>query len=73
MWSPCLDNLNMSGNILPPRGMSVDQEIPDAQSQAVGVLNLTSGATIILTSGLAYVLSLAFRPLQRRLWSENSS
>jgi len=53
--------------------MSVDQEIPDAQSQAVGVLNLTSGATIILTSGLAYVLSLAFRPPQRRLWSENSS
>ena len=35
-------------------------------------LNLTSGATIILTSGLAYVLSLAFRPLQRRLWSESS-
>jgi zinc transport system permease protein len=35
-------------------------------------LNLTSGATIILTSGLAYVLSLAFRPLQRRLRSESS-
>jgi zinc transport system permease protein len=35
-------------------------------------LNLTSGATIILTSGLAYVLSLAIRPLQRSLRPENS-
>jgi zinc transport system permease protein len=30
------------------------------------VLNLTSGATIILVSGVAFLLSLAARPLQRR-------
>jgi zinc transport system permease protein len=35
-------------------------------------LNLTSGATIILTSGVAYVVSLAIRPLQRNLRPENS-
>jgi len=35
-------------------------------------LNLTSGATIILTSGLAYAVSLAIGPLQRRIRSESS-
>ena len=35
-------------------------------------LNLTSGATIILTSGLAYVVSLAIRPLLQRVRSESS-
>ena len=31
-------------------------------------LNLTSGATIILVSGVAYLLSLAVKPLVRRAW-----
>jgi len=36
-------------------------------------LNLTSGATIILVSGAAYLLSLAVKPLMHRARSENTS
>jgi zinc transport system permease protein len=36
-------------------------------------LNLTSGATIILTSGAAYLLSLAIQPLLRRFRSEDAT
>ncbi len=34
-------------------------------------LNLTSGATIILVSGTAYLLSLVLKPLMSRVWSES--
>ncbi len=36
------------------------------------LLNLTSGATIILVSGAAYLLSLAVKPLMRRAHSEST-
>ena len=35
-------------------------------------LNLTSGATIILVSGTAYLLSLVLKPLMSRVWSEST-
>jgi zinc transport system permease protein len=35
-------------------------------------LNLTSGATIILVSGFAYLLSLVVKPLMSRVWSEST-
>jgi zinc transport system permease protein len=35
-------------------------------------LNLTSGATIILVAGFAYLLSLAMKPLMSRVWSEST-
>ncbi len=35
-------------------------------------LNLTSGATIILVSGTAYLLSLVVKPLMSRVWSEST-
>jgi len=35
-------------------------------------LNLTSGATIILVAGTAYLLSLAVKPLMSRVWSEST-
>ena len=35
-------------------------------------LNLTSGATIILVAGFAYLLSLAVKPLMSRVWSKST-
>ena len=35
-------------------------------------LNLTSGATIILVAGTAYLLSLVVKPLMSRVWSEST-
>ncbi len=36
-------------------------------------LNLTSGATIILVAGFAYLLSLAVKPLMSRVWSKSTA